>query len=205
MSADDSSSASGSPRRRHEKVTGAAQYTADIRLPGMLHAMMKRSPHAHARIVNIDASRAARLPGVEAVLTLRDVPRVRHAGQPEPRAGSLVNDQYILADTVRFLGDGVAAVAAVARMGRRSAGSDRRRVRGAARRVRPVRGDDGRGAFHPRHRTQPGHPARHHCVGRRGGGVCGGRSHLRRGLYLTARPGVHGAVHLHCRPEPGGK
>ena len=96
-----------------EKVTGAAKYTGDHHFRGMLHAAMLRSPHAHARIVHIDASRAARLPGVRAVLTHRDVPRVRHAGQPEPRAGSLVKDQYILDNTVRFHGDGVAAVAAV--------------------------------------------------------------------------------------------
>ena len=96
-----------------EKATGAAKYTGDIRLPGMLHAKIKRSPHAHARIVSIDTSRAARLPGVKAILTSDDVPHVLHAGQPEPRAGSLVRDQYILADKVRFFGDGVAAVAAV--------------------------------------------------------------------------------------------
>ena len=96
-----------------EKATGAAKYTADIRLPGMLHAKIKRSPHAHARIVSIDTSQAARLPGVKAILTADDVPHVLHAGQPEPRAGSLVRDQYILADKVRFFGDGVAAVAAV--------------------------------------------------------------------------------------------
>ena len=96
-----------------EKATGAAKYTADIRLLGMLHAKIKRSPHAHARIVSIDAGRAERLPGVKAVLTSGDVPHVLHAGQPEPRAGSLVRDQYILADKVRFFGDGVAAVAAV--------------------------------------------------------------------------------------------
>ena len=46
-----------------EKATGAAKYTADIRLPGMLYAKIKRSPHAHARIVSIDAGRAAWLPG----------------------------------------------------------------------------------------------------------------------------------------------
>ena len=70
-----------------EKATGAAKYTADIRLPGMLHAKIKRSPHAHARIVSIDTSQAARLPGVKAILTADDVPHVLHAGQPEPRAG----------------------------------------------------------------------------------------------------------------------
>jgi len=96
-----------------EKATGVARYTADIRLPGMLHARIKRSIHAHARILRVDASPAERLPGVKAVLTWEDVPHVPHAGQPHPRAGSLVRDQFILADKARFLGDGVAAVAAV--------------------------------------------------------------------------------------------
>jgi xanthine dehydrogenase molybdenum-binding subunit len=96
-----------------DKVTGAARYTGDHRARGMLHAAMLRSPHAHARVRSIDTSRAERLGGVAAVLTCFNVPRVRHAGQPEPRAGSLVKDQYILDRTVRFHGDGVAAVAAL--------------------------------------------------------------------------------------------
>ena len=95
-----------------EKATGAARFTVDIRLPNMLTGRMLRSPHPHARILDIDASRALKLPGVRAVLTHWDVPRVLHAGQPQPRAGSCTRDQYILEDTVRFVGDGVAAVAA---------------------------------------------------------------------------------------------
>jgi xanthine dehydrogenase molybdenum-binding subunit len=96
-----------------EKATGAAKYTADIHLPGMLFGKIKRSPYAHARVVHIDTSRAAQLPGVKAVLTWDDVPHTPHAGQPEPRASSLARDQYILANKACFLGDGVAAVAAV--------------------------------------------------------------------------------------------
>ncbi|HEX9118617.1 MAG TPA: molybdopterin cofactor-binding domain-containing protein [Anaerolineae bacterium] len=95
-----------------EKVTGVARYTSDIQLPGMLYGKLKRSPHAHARVVKVDTSRAAQLPGVKAVLTWDDVPHVPHAGQPQPRAGSLAADQFVLADTARFRGDGVAAVAA---------------------------------------------------------------------------------------------
>jgi CO/xanthine dehydrogenase Mo-binding subunit len=95
-----------------DKVTGAAKYTGDYQPRGLLHAAMLRSPHAHARILSMDTDRAQRLPGVKAVFTHLDVPRSRHAGQPEPRAGSLVRDQYILDTTVRFHGDGVAAVAA---------------------------------------------------------------------------------------------
>ena len=96
-----------------EKVTGAAKYTGDHHPHAVLHAAMLRSPHAHARIVRIDTSKAEHYPGVKAVLTHLNVPRVLHSGQPEPRAGSMVRDQYILDNVVRFHGDGVAGVAAV--------------------------------------------------------------------------------------------
>src|SRR3989442_1503892 len=59
------------------KVTGRAQYTADVLLPGTLWAKNVRSPFPHARIVAIDASRALRLPGVRAVLTAADFRNVR--------------------------------------------------------------------------------------------------------------------------------
>lgn len=94
------------------KVTGTAQYAGDVRLPGMLHAKIKRCTLAHARIVRIDASKARALAGVMAVLTHRDVPRVLHFGSPHPRSASLAKDQYILDDRVRYWGEGVAAVAA---------------------------------------------------------------------------------------------
>ncbi len=95
-----------------EKVTGAAQYAGDLVLPGMLHAKILRSNVAHARIKRIDASKALALPGVKAVLTHENVPRVLHTGSPHPRSASLAKDQYILDDKVRFWGEGVAAVAA---------------------------------------------------------------------------------------------
>jgi CO/xanthine dehydrogenase Mo-binding subunit len=57
-----------------EKVTGRAQYGADIRLPGLIYGRVLRSPHAHARIVSIDTSEAEKLDGVYAVLTARDFP-----------------------------------------------------------------------------------------------------------------------------------
>ena len=56
------------------KVTGAAQYVADIHMPGMLHAAVLRSPHPHARIVSIDVSAAAVMRGVKVVLTGADTP-----------------------------------------------------------------------------------------------------------------------------------
>jgi len=95
-----------------EKVTGSATFATDIIRPGMLHARMKRSPHAHARVLGVDTSKAMALQGVKAVLTIDDVPRVRHAGAPAPRTESLAEDQFIFDEIVRFLGDGVAAVAA---------------------------------------------------------------------------------------------
>jgi CO/xanthine dehydrogenase Mo-binding subunit len=52
----------------YERVTGQAQYTGDIQLPGMLYARVLRSPHPHARIVSIDPARAEKLPGVRAVI-----------------------------------------------------------------------------------------------------------------------------------------
>ena len=85
-----------------EKVTGTARYAGDVALPGMLHAKMKRSNIAHARIRSIDTSKALALEGVRAVLTHRDVPRVLHAGSPHPRSASVTKDQYILDDRVRY-------------------------------------------------------------------------------------------------------
>lgn len=88
-----------------DMVTGRAMYGADIFIDGMLHMKVVRSPHAHARILSIDASEALALPGVEAVLTAKDVPVNRH--------GRLVQDEPVLAgDRVRMIGDPVAAVVA---------------------------------------------------------------------------------------------
>lgn len=96
-----------------EKVTGEGRYTGDYQLPGMLYGKIKRSEIGHARIVSIDVSRALAYPGVRAVLTHKDVPRVLHYGSPHPRSASCTKDQYILDDRVRFWGEGVAAVAAI--------------------------------------------------------------------------------------------
>jgi CO/xanthine dehydrogenase Mo-binding subunit len=93
------------------KVTGEAKYTVDIQLPGMLCAKILRSPLAHAKIVHIDTSRAVQIPGVKAVITGRDAWDVRHGFVETPRYPA---DQYVLAnDRVRYIGEEVAAVAAV--------------------------------------------------------------------------------------------
>jgi len=89
------------------KATGAALYTDDIALAGMLHAKTLRSPHAHARIRSIDTSRAEALAGVHAVITGAAMP-VKYGVIPwTPDENALATDR------VRFVGDEVAAVAAV--------------------------------------------------------------------------------------------
>jgi len=95
------------------KATGAAQYTDDLSLPGMLHGRILRSPLPHARVVRIDASRAKALPGVRAVVTGDDLPAVRYGNW---RLFPETQDEMALArGKVRFVGDEVAAVAAVDR------------------------------------------------------------------------------------------
>ena len=98
-----------------DKVTGRAVFGADVKLPGMLHGKMLRSPHAHARILAIDMSAAQALPGVRAVVTAQDLPSV---GDKVADLGeSVVNLRYasnnVLAhDKVLYHGHAVAAVAA---------------------------------------------------------------------------------------------
>jgi putative selenate reductase molybdopterin-binding subunit len=93
-------------------VQGKPAYTADFERRGMLVARVLHSPLAHARIKRIDASRARQLPGVAAVLTWQDLPRVIYstAGQSDPIPGPL--DAFSLDNKVRFVGDRVAFVAA---------------------------------------------------------------------------------------------
>ena len=88
-----------------EKVTGQVQYVADIKPKGMLHAKLLRSPHAHARIVKIDTSRAKTLPGVRAVLTARDIPELKRKAPTRAHA-------VLAIDRVVFVGQPVAAIAA---------------------------------------------------------------------------------------------
>src|SRR5262245_13344820 len=93
------------------KVTGHAQYLADMSVPGMLHGKILRSPYPHARITRIDASKARKVPGVMAVLTRDDI--LNREGI-EPFYGPVFKDQTIVAiEKVRHVGDPVAAVAAL--------------------------------------------------------------------------------------------
>ena len=90
----------------HEKVTGTGRYTADLNRTGQLHAAFRYSDHTHAKILSIDTTRAAALPGVLAVVTHEDVPDVLYGG--------MVQDRRLFArDTVRFEGDIVAGIAAL--------------------------------------------------------------------------------------------
>jgi len=99
-----------------DKVTGSGMFTTDFSLPGMLFGKVLRSPHPHARIVNIDTSKAEKLPGVKAVLCHKNVPKnyfntsatmTFTVPQMEP-----IKDQLLFDDRVRYVGDEVAAVAA---------------------------------------------------------------------------------------------
>ena len=100
----------GTPMRKVEgldKSTGRALYTDDLVFPGMLHGKILRSPHPHARIVSIDTSSAEALDGVHGVVTGQDMPTTYGIIPWTP-------DEYPLCvDRVRYVGDGVAAVAAV--------------------------------------------------------------------------------------------
>ncbi len=93
-------------------ATGKAGFVDDIELHGMLYGRLLTSPHAHAVIRDIDISEARALPGVHAVLTYRDVPRIPYAGAAASSGGTELRDQYSLDYIVRFVGDRVAAVAA---------------------------------------------------------------------------------------------
>ena len=95
-----------------DKVIGRAEYGADVRLPGMLSGAVLRSPHAHARILGIDSSRAEAHPGVRAVVTNADFPSAEGDGSED--AGEVGRADNVLArDRVLYVGHAVAAVAAV--------------------------------------------------------------------------------------------
>jgi 4-hydroxybenzoyl-CoA reductase subunit alpha len=89
-------------------ATGEAQFLDDIQLPGMLYAKVLRSPHPHARVVRIDTKRAAQLRGVKAVITADDTTKVKFCHLPIPP-----NKMALADERVRFVGEEVAAVAAI--------------------------------------------------------------------------------------------
>ena len=98
-----------------DKVTGRADYGADVHLPRMLHARLVRSPHAHAIIKSIDVSKALALPGVEAVVTAADFPDVndeRTGAGPGATTRRFLISNFIATDKALYYGHPVAAVAA---------------------------------------------------------------------------------------------
>ena len=97
-----------------EKVTGGPGYPINVKLPRMLYGKLLRSPYAHAKITHIDTSAAEALSGVKAVLTHQDVPQVKFNPiyfMPVDANGAN-RDYQVMSDTVRFVGQAVAAVAA---------------------------------------------------------------------------------------------
>ncbi len=92
------------------KATGDARYADDLSMPGMLHAVMVQSPLAHAKILNVDVSAAKRLPGVKEVVTAREAGLVKFGVSP-----ARYDEMMFCSDKVRYIGDEIAAVAAVDR------------------------------------------------------------------------------------------
>ncbi len=93
-------------------VTGTARYTFDVDVPGLLHMKLLRSPHPHARIVSIDTSAALRVPGVHLVLTHHDAPERLYSTARHEHPTEDPDDTRLLDDTVRYIGQRVAAVVA---------------------------------------------------------------------------------------------
>ena len=113
----------GAPIARKEDLrflTGRARYVDDVKLPGMLHAAILRSPHAHALILSIDASEALELPGVVAVFSFSDLEQTVEPRTIPMRRGSFEGLERFLQypfarDKVRYVGDPVAVVIAESR------------------------------------------------------------------------------------------
>jgi CO/xanthine dehydrogenase Mo-binding subunit len=98
-----------------DKVTGRANFGADLRLPGMLTGRVKRSPHAHARILRIDTRAARALPGVKAVVTAADFPALGSESVEAGEGRATLRDlslNCMARDKVLYVGHAVAAVAA---------------------------------------------------------------------------------------------
>ena len=90
------------------KATGRAMYVDDIKLPGMLYGALLQSPLAHAKILNIDTSKARKLPGVKSVVTAEEAGMVHYGVSP-----ARYDETLFVKDRVRYIGDEIAAVAAV--------------------------------------------------------------------------------------------
>ena len=109
-----SSALGAAVRRREDKrlVTGAGQYTDDVRREGCLHAVFVRSTFAHARITNIDTTAAAAMPGVVGVFVAADLALAPRAAFPSP---DTMPRPPLASEMVRFVGDAIAVVVAQTR------------------------------------------------------------------------------------------
>ena len=100
-----------------DKVTGVAKFGADIHLAGMLHGKILTSPHAHARIISIDATQAEATPGVMAVVTAKDLPIFQeqelNLAAENLRNARTMAEYFLASEKVLFTGHPVAAVAAI--------------------------------------------------------------------------------------------
>ena len=98
-----------------DKVTGRAQFGADVNLPNMIHGKVLRSPHAHARIKSVDVSCAVAMPGVYAAISGADFPGGRLEGDAGGEGGGSMNDvakNVMARNKVLYHGHAVEAVAA---------------------------------------------------------------------------------------------
>ena len=91
-----------------DKVKGNANFTSDIKLNGMLYGKILRSPLSHAKILNIDVSKAEKIKGVKAVITYKDTPQVKFSISP-----TWADKLALESEKARYIGDEIAAVAAV--------------------------------------------------------------------------------------------
>ncbi|QGP91193.1 Molybdopterin-binding domain of aldehyde dehydrogenase [Neomoorella glycerini] len=132
------------------KATGRLAYVGDMELPHMLHGKILFSPVPHARIKSIDTSAAAALPGVRAVVTYQNSPRVAYNSALRFAGHNIPRDEYIFDDTVRFVGDRVAAVAA-----------DDEETAARALKLIKVEYEELPAVFDPEEALQPGAPAVH--------------------------------------------
>src|SRR3990167_1771264 len=93
-------------------VTGQTKYAFDVSFPNMLIGKMIRSPHAHAKIISIDTSKAEALPGVRAVITAKDTDNIKF-GSNEYFFPHTIDQMALESEKVRYIGDEIGAVAAI--------------------------------------------------------------------------------------------
>ena len=182
----------------YAKVTGAAKYADDLTLPRMAHGRILRSPHPHARILRLDIARARAHPGVLDVITAADLPR-RYGIMPTTQ------DEYPFAlDTVRYVGEPVAAVVAVdEETAEEALRSHRGRLRAAAHRL-DHRGSAGARGYPPprHHQTRQHHERGPSRLRRRRRRLCPGRPRARGHLLFRGHdPRADGRALL-CRRLP---